>query len=223
MLPHARCSRGARRDQRAPCERPACSRTRGELANRPAFKRKAKPRNRRGLPLVTGKTARGKVTGQTARFKATEPRPREQNPMTGVDRQPRGKGPHRGNRAPGGIRTPNLLIRSQMLYPLSYGRLETSTKRSTPGTIPADHHRRTTRPTTLSAAVSPGTSPQVTGQLYGQLRRLHALSKLRRRQDLNLRSPKGQLLSREPHSAALARLRTSYRSTVSRYHNLDRL
>ena len=26
---------------------------------------------------------------------------------------------------PGGIRTPNLLIRSQMLYPLSYGRLVT--------------------------------------------------------------------------------------------------
>jgi hypothetical protein len=26
-------------------------------------------------------------------------------------------------RAPEGIRTPNLLIRSQMLYPLSYGRL----------------------------------------------------------------------------------------------------
>ena len=26
------------------------------------------------------------------------------------------------NGAPGGIRTPNLLIRSQMLYPLSYGR-----------------------------------------------------------------------------------------------------
>ncbi len=26
-------------------------------------------------------------------------------------------------RAPGGIRTPNLLIRSQMLYPLSYGRM----------------------------------------------------------------------------------------------------
>ena len=25
--------------------------------------------------------------------------------------------------APGGIRTPNLLIRSQMLYPLSYGRM----------------------------------------------------------------------------------------------------
>ena len=25
--------------------------------------------------------------------------------------------------APGGIRTPNLLIRSQMLYPLSYGRV----------------------------------------------------------------------------------------------------
>ena len=28
--------------------------------------------------------------------------------------------------APGGIRTPNLLIRSQMLYPLSYGRLSRS-------------------------------------------------------------------------------------------------
>jgi hypothetical protein len=26
-------------------------------------------------------------------------------------------------RAPEGIRTPNLLIRSQMLYPLSYGRV----------------------------------------------------------------------------------------------------
>ena len=26
--------------------------------------------------------------------------------------------------APEGIRTPNLLIRSQMLYPLSYGRLK---------------------------------------------------------------------------------------------------
>ena len=29
----------------------------------------------------------------------------------------------RGSGAPVGIRTPNLLIRSQMLYPLSYGRL----------------------------------------------------------------------------------------------------
>ena len=28
-----------------------------------------------------------------------------------------------GGGAPGGIRTPNLLIRSQMLYPLSYRRL----------------------------------------------------------------------------------------------------
>jgi hypothetical protein len=26
--------------------------------------------------------------------------------------------------APGGIRTPDLLIRSQLLYPLSYGRIE---------------------------------------------------------------------------------------------------
>jgi len=29
-----------------------------------------------------------------------------------------------GNRALGGTRTPNLLIRSQMLYPLSYNREE---------------------------------------------------------------------------------------------------
>ena len=28
--------------------------------------------------------------------------------------------------APGGIRTPNLLIRNQMLYPLSYGRIAAS-------------------------------------------------------------------------------------------------
>ena len=28
--------------------------------------------------------------------------------------------------APEGIRTPNLLIRSQMLYPLSYGRMSTA-------------------------------------------------------------------------------------------------
>ena len=31
------------------------------------------------------------------------------------------------NGAPGGIRTPNLLIRSQMLYPLSYGRVAETT------------------------------------------------------------------------------------------------
>ena len=31
-------------------------------------------------------------------------------------------GLHAWNCAPAGIRTPNLLIRSQMLYPLSYGR-----------------------------------------------------------------------------------------------------
>ena len=32
-------------------------------------------------------------------------------------------GPRSTRRAPGEIRTPNLLIRSQMLYPLSYGRM----------------------------------------------------------------------------------------------------
>ena len=32
--------------------------------------------------------------------------------------------------APAGIRTPNLLIRSQMLYPLSYGRKVVSDRKS---------------------------------------------------------------------------------------------
>ncbi len=63
--------------------------------------------------------------------------------------------------APEGIRTPNLLIRSQMLYPLSYGRRSSVMSRN----------------------------------LW------------RRREDLNLRSPvRGQLISSESHSAALARL-----------------
>src|SRR3954449_1435546 len=39
--------------------------------------------------------------------------------------------------APEGIRTPNLLIRSQMLYPLSYGRMAWW-----PRTIVAEHRRR---------------------------------------------------------------------------------
>ena len=37
--------------------------------------------------------------------------------------KPRGREILRGFRALGGTRTPNLLIRSQMLYPLSYKRL----------------------------------------------------------------------------------------------------
>ncbi len=32
--------------------------------------------------------------------------------------------------APEGIRTPNLLIRSQMLYPLSYGRMAANDRRA---------------------------------------------------------------------------------------------
>jgi hypothetical protein len=52
-------------------------------------------------------------------------------PQPVTAQQPRPCGAARGcdlrcclnqQRAPGGIRTPNLLIRSQMLYPLSYGR-----------------------------------------------------------------------------------------------------
>ncbi len=44
--------------------------------------------------------------------KGPGPRLRRPGPVSSVSTQ----------RAPGGIRTPNLLIRSQMLYPLSYGR-----------------------------------------------------------------------------------------------------
>ena len=42
--------------------------------------------------------------------------------------------------APGGIRTPNLLIRNQMLYPLSYGRT-----RCEPAGSPGRNDGKTTR------------------------------------------------------------------------------
>ncbi len=42
--------------------------------------------------------------------------------------------------APEGIRTPNLLIRSQMLYPLSYGRLCSPSPAQRGPTIPATPH-----------------------------------------------------------------------------------
>lgn len=66
-------------------------------------------------------------------------------------------------RAPEGIRTPNLLIRSQMLYPLSYGRMCYSVVPGFPG-----------------VAEARGFEPPV--------------------------PVKGQLISSESHSAALARL-----------------
>ena len=50
--------------------------------------------------------------------------------------------------APGGIRTPNLLIRSQMLYPLSYGRLLSCVRTEVRFTAPspeARHHTSGTR------------------------------------------------------------------------------
>ena len=43
--------------------------------------------------------------------------------------------------APEGIRTPNLLIRSQMLYPLSYERLGAESRGSPPGLSPVGGHR----------------------------------------------------------------------------------
>ena len=54
------------------------------------------------------------------------------------------------NCAPEGIRTPNLLIRSQMLYPLSYGR---------------DRRGLTANLTTISAGAAPVRRLQVTGAL----------------------------------------------------------
>src|SRR6476659_2480005 len=58
--------------------------------------------------------------------------------------------------APGGIRTPNLLIRSQMLYPLSYGRLFSCPHRS-PGASPDPRVRRYSivRPTRWVPPISP--------------------------------------------------------------------
>jgi hypothetical protein len=58
--------------------------------------------------------------------------------------------------APGGIRTPNLLIRNQMLYPLSYGR-------SAATGIPVRNVAKDYR-LTLPRRKSPSaTSPQTTG------------------------------------------------------------
>jgi hypothetical protein len=56
------------------------------------------------------------------------------------------KAPHpafrlvRGQCAPEGIRTPNLLIRSQMLYPLSYGRLSCCGATGLPFARPTDEN-----------------------------------------------------------------------------------
>jgi hypothetical protein len=44
------------------------------------------------------------------------------------------------NCAPAGIRTPNLLIRSQMLYPLSYGRKVLSDRKSSDLWRPTQNH-----------------------------------------------------------------------------------
>src|SRR3954469_19936964 len=44
--------------------------------------------------------------------------------------------------APEGTRTPNLLIRSQMLYPLSYGRPTANGRGRRPGTTTADEPTR---------------------------------------------------------------------------------
>ena len=65
--------------------------------------------------------------------------------------------------APGGIRTPNLLIRSQMLYPLSYGRVGVASSLSLGDnlkTIPADRACPCPkRPVAASAPPAGTTSP----------------------------------------------------------------
>jgi hypothetical protein len=58
--------------------------------------------------------------------------------------------------APGGIRNPNLLIRSQMLYPLSYRRPSTHTGREDWTRI-ADHAGRTEIRTVKPGAETPTT------------------------------------------------------------------
>ena len=63
----------------------------------------------------------GRAKPRAEKFTATAP-PSELSPQT--RKTPAKQGfPHKNKGAPGGIRTPNLLIRSQMLYPLSYGRI----------------------------------------------------------------------------------------------------
>ena len=53
----------------------------------------------------------------------------------------------------GGIRTPNLLIRSQMLYPLSYERLLATPSKDTRATVPGANQAGTVPVTSQARAV----------------------------------------------------------------------
>src|SRR5690606_40081841 len=65
--------------------------------------------------------------------------------------------------APGGTRTPNLLIRSQMLYPLSYGRLSADLAGGPQSMLPPRGERREPRVVgcaTPGPATEPGRRPR---------------------------------------------------------------
>ena len=82
-------------------------------------------------PKVECDGARRVCRPVTARTRPDTSARRRQLPHPGVSRvsrhtvraSPEDQMSHNEQSAPEGIRTPNLLIRSQMLYPLSYGRL----------------------------------------------------------------------------------------------------
>ena len=97
----------------------------------PSIRAQGKPHSQREL-AVTRQATRCHPQGRGQALSESKT-PAADGVTAGRRGEPQGtKSPNGKNRAPGGIRTPNLLIRSQMLYPLSYGRLETSTKCFTP-------------------------------------------------------------------------------------------
>ncbi len=131
-----RRKRGAR-DARRKAQQPKCAEA---IAPRPPLQ----PHTNCGAHATARARQSGRRTSRVGRAAFARPtravltlrvrtRARSASPNQHKTPATGGKPPVTGeNRAPGGIRTPNLLIRSQMLYPLSYGRLGTSTKRFTP-------------------------------------------------------------------------------------------
>src|SRR3954451_5196494 len=91
---------------------------RGRRRRRPCFRGSRCPHKRREIGRLVAfrapKATRGPISrGEPGPGHAATPFPRGE----------RGRGAVSTRRAPEGTRTPNLLIRSQMLYPLSYGRM----------------------------------------------------------------------------------------------------
>ena len=82
--------------------------------------------------------------------------------MSGIQKIPGSEEPGIGG-APEGIRTPNLLIRSQMLYPLSYWRMSFSTIRRLLGTQVPDKSQTREPAHTRRRTAGPSGGPAVTG------------------------------------------------------------